>query len=168
MFTFNSYFEDGKDWASFSTFDSVSTGTRGGKYHDFNRGVPPEGYLFFLLRPWRNVCFVCGGDSLVQWLLALLASLEKNSSRFHCKNNRCIQSGATRVEGKSVTPGPPNTGCSLGKGITYVVLRVLVGIDYSLSFLFLCLFSKVVLRTPELPKLTTFVFPNRARLEIKG
>lgn len=62
------------------------------------------------------MCFVCGGDSLVQWLLALLASLEKNSSRFHCKNNRCIQSGATQVEGKSLTPGPPNTGCSLGKG----------------------------------------------------
>jgi hypothetical protein len=36
------------------------------------------------------LCFVCGGDSLAQRLLALLESLPQSGSRLHCKNNKYI------------------------------------------------------------------------------
>lgn len=85
MFASNGCTEEteGKEYVSFFTFLSVRAGTRdkgsnkliGEKCPVFNRDIPQEGYLFSLLKPWRYVCFVCGGNSLVQWLLASLASL---------------------------------------------------------------------------------------------
>lgn len=101
MLTYNCCPEGAKE--RILTYVSVSSASAGAREKGKNnlRGkvsCPQHGFCsrelsaplssLALLKPWRTVCFVCGGDSLGWRLLVLLALLPKRCSWLHLKSNK--------------------------------------------------------------------------------
>lgn len=87
----------GKDCVLFFSFVSLSTGTRDKSRNKLRKRILPSTGIFLkraifspLLKPWRNLGFVCGGNPLGWGLLVLLAALPKSCSWLHLKSNKHI------------------------------------------------------------------------------